>query len=56
MRAGVGAGARSEGIHRIEGQVLGENRVMLRMCRELGFSITPDPEGADIQRVLLQLD
>jgi len=48
--------ARSEGIRRIEGQVLGENRVMLRMCRELGFSITPDPEGADIQQVVLQLE
>lgn len=48
--------ARTEGIRRIEGQVLGDNRVMLRMCRELGFSVAPDPDGADIQRVVLQLD
>ena len=47
--------ARTEGMRRIEGQVLGENRVMLRMCRELGFAISPDPDGADIQRVVLTL-
>jgi acetyltransferase len=31
--------ARSEGLKRIEGQVLPENVTMLKMCRELGFSV-----------------
>ncbi len=47
--------ARAEGVRRIEGQVLSENVVMLRMCRELGFSIQPEPDSGDIQRVVLQL-
>ena len=32
--------ARCEGLRSIEGQVLGENVMMLKMCRELGFEIT----------------
>jgi acetyltransferase len=47
--------ARAEGLKRIEGQVLGENRVMLKMCRELGFSVGRDPDGGDIMRVVLAL-
>jgi acetyltransferase len=39
--------ARSEGLKTIEGQVLVENTTMLRMCEELGFSITPDPDEND---------
>lgn len=39
--------ARSEGLKSIEGQVLVENTTMLRMCEELGFSITPDPDESD---------
>jgi acetyltransferase len=39
--------ARSEGIGKIEGQVLRENATMLRMCSELGFSIDPDSNDAD---------
>jgi acetyltransferase len=35
--------ARSEGLRRIEGQVLNENTTMLTMCRELGFTISTDP-------------
>jgi acetyltransferase len=34
--------ARSEGLQRIEGQVLSENTTMLAMCRELGFSVAAD--------------
>ncbi len=34
--------ARAEGIHAIEGQVLGENTTMLAMCRQLGFAVVPD--------------
>ena len=32
--------ARAEGLKRVEGQVLRENTAMLRMCEELGFSVT----------------
>jgi len=39
--------ARSEGLKSIEGQVLVENTTMLRMCEELGFCITPDPDEND---------
>jgi acetyltransferase len=39
--------ARAEGLHAIEGQVLGENTAMLAMCREFGFSISPDPSDPD---------
>jgi acetyltransferase len=47
--------AKSEGIRRIEGQVLAENTVMLQMCRDLGFSVGFDPGGADIMKVVLEL-
>jgi acetyltransferase len=40
--------ARSEGLKRIEGQILRENSTMLAMCRELGFAIGPDPDDTDI--------
>ena len=39
--------ARAEDLKTIEGQVLGENAAMLAMCRELGFSISPDPSDPD---------
>ena len=39
--------ARAEGLKVIEGQVLAENTAMLAMCRELGFSISPDPNDPD---------
>jgi len=48
--------ARSEGLKRIEGQVLGENTAMLEMCEKLGFQIKPDPEDAHIRIVTLTLD
>jgi acetyltransferase len=47
--------ARSEGIRRIEGQILRENAAMLAMCRELGFAITFDPDDADICVATLNL-
>lgn len=47
--------ARSEGIRRIEGQVLAENTVMLRMCGELGFSVEREEGSADIQKVVLEV-
>jgi hypothetical protein len=39
--------ARAEGLKTIEGQVLAESTTMLAMCRELGFSISPDPSDPD---------
>jgi acetyltransferase len=39
--------ARAEGLKAIEGQVLRENTAMLAMCRELGFSLSPDPNDPD---------
>ena len=47
--------ARAEGLKRIEGQVLCGNVAMLRMCRELGFLITPDSGDPDIMNVRLLL-
>jgi acetyltransferase len=40
--------ARDEGIHAIEGQVLGENTTMLAMCRQLGFAVAPDASDTAI--------
>src|SRR5262249_26993839 len=48
--------ARSEGIKRIEGQVLADNTVMLQMWRALGFSVGHDPDSGDIMKVVLELD
>jgi acetyltransferase len=45
--------AGAEGIDTIEGQVLRGNTTMLAMCRELGFSITPDPAESDLYLVRL---
>jgi acetyltransferase len=47
--------ARSEGLKRIEGQVLGENTLMLQMCSELGFQIAADRADRTIKVVSLKL-
>jgi acetyltransferase len=47
--------ARSEKIEQLYGCVLAENTMMLGMCRELGFSIEPEPGDAAVRRVVLQL-
>jgi acetyltransferase len=47
--------ARSEKLERIEGQVLGENTTMLRMCGELGFDIQHDPGDPTIMIARLSL-
>ena len=39
--------ARAEDLKAIEGQVLRENAAMLAMCREFGFSVSPDPSEPD---------
>jgi acetyltransferase len=48
--------ARSEGLKRIVGQILQENSVMLKMCRELGFEIKTDAEDRGVYDVTLTLD
>ena len=47
--------ARSEGLIRIEGQVLRENTTMLKMCRELGFTVSDDPHDRGSCLVGLEL-
>jgi acetyltransferase len=47
--------ARAKGMHDIHGQVLRENSGMLKMCAELGFEITDDPEASYICDVKLNL-
>jgi acetyltransferase len=47
--------ARSEGLRRIEGQVLQANVMMLQMCREFGFQIADDPDDRTVKVVSLQL-
>ena len=47
--------ARSEGLKRLEGEVLADNTLMLEMCRELGFKIEPAPKDPTICLVKLSL-
>lgn len=48
--------ARNRGIKEIYGDVLGENRIMLKLCQVLGFVSHRVPEEPSITRVRLQLD
>jgi GNAT superfamily N-acetyltransferase len=45
--------AKSEGLKRISGQILQENAVMLKMCRELGFLVKTDAEDGGVCDVTL---
>jgi acetyltransferase len=47
--------ARAEGLEELHGCVLSENTVMLQMCRELGFSVQPEPGDPGVRRVALNL-
>jgi acetyltransferase len=47
--------AYSEGLRDLHGDVLAANERMLKMCRELGFDITADPEDLSLRRVRLKL-
>ncbi len=47
--------AKSEGLTRITGEILRENSVMLKMCRELGFEVKTDPEDPGLCHVTLAL-
>jgi RimJ/RimL family protein N-acetyltransferase len=48
--------AKAEGLERISGQILQENTVMLKMCRELGFEIKTDLEDRGLRDVTLTLE
>jgi len=48
--------AKSRGLSRIYGQILQENSVMLKMCRELGFRVTTDAEDRGVYDVTLALE
>ncbi len=48
--------AKSENLKRVEGQILQENTVMLKMCRELGFEVMTDGEDRGLCDVTLTLD
>jgi acetyltransferase len=47
---------KSEGLTQIIGQILRENSVMLKMCRELGFEVKTDPDDRGLCNVTLVLD
>ena len=55
IREGI-SGVTGKGLSRIYGQILQENSVMLKMCRELGFSVTTDAEDRGVYDVTLALE
>jgi acetyltransferase len=48
--------AKSEGLRRVDGQILQENSVMLKMCRELGFKVKTNAEDRGVCDVTLVLE
>jgi acetyltransferase len=47
---------KSEGLTQITGEILRENLVMLKMCRELGFKVKSNPGDHGVCEVSLVLD
>jgi RimJ/RimL family protein N-acetyltransferase len=47
---------KSEGLAQITGEILNENSVMLKMCRELGFEVKTNPADLGVYEVALVLD
>jgi RimJ/RimL family protein N-acetyltransferase len=48
--------AKQKGLKTVRGQVLAENSTMLKMCGELGFHASDDPDGHGVKMVTLPLD
>ncbi|HEU4661195.1 MAG TPA: GNAT family N-acetyltransferase [Pseudolabrys sp.] len=48
--------ARKKGLKTMRGQVLAENKTMLKMCNQLGFRIANDPAERGVKVVTLTLD
>ena len=46
---------KSKGLSRIFGEILQENSVMLKMCREMGFGVKTDAEDRGVCDVTLVL-
>ncbi len=47
--------AKARGIREVYGKVLRENRRMLRLCDELGFRTTPDPDDFSVTMTSIAL-
>jgi acetyltransferase len=47
--------ARAEKLEELYGSVLAENATMLRMAREFGFRVEPEPSDAAVRRVVLEV-
>jgi RimJ/RimL family protein N-acetyltransferase len=47
--------AKSEGLKQMSGQILQENTIMLKMCRELGFKVVTDAQDRGVCDVTLTL-
>jgi acetyltransferase len=47
--------ARAEKLNELYGSVLAENMTMLKMTRELGFRVEPEPGDATVRRVVLEI-
>lgn len=47
--------AKAKGLTQVHGQVLWQNTVMLKMCRELGFDVRIDPQDSGLCDVALDL-
>ena len=48
--------ARFQGLKRVYGQILQENFVMLKMCRELGFTVASSTEDRGVYDVTLVVE
>jgi acetyltransferase len=48
--------ARAEGLKRVAGQILHDNTVMIRMCKEFGFEVRADPLDREISIATLLLE
>lgn len=48
--------SRNRGMQEIYGDVLGNNRSMLALCKKLGFKTRPDPFDPGVMRVTLKLE
>lgn len=47
--------AKAEGLKTIHGSVLADNSTMLKMCADLGFTVTRDPDDLGLRRATLDL-
>jgi acetyltransferase len=47
--------ARAENLQELYGSVLAENTTMLKMARELGFRVEPEPGDVTVRRVVLEV-